>query len=252
LVVSIDISGKLEEKLRRLVELGIYASVSEAVREAVRKLLQEIDMKRIALDIYIDKGSTLYYASQLAEAPLEVFIEYLIVNDVYPAIGVKPEEPVETLPPGSKLLFDPLSLYVIYNSKMHDLLEGLTKYYELYYPSPLENYWTLLTIKRASKQRNAFVSLKPLKIREKQPPPQEYITPVEYALSGQDGYVIISDDINYRRKYGGTPSLALLASYIKHRLGPMDRYILKEIIVSMRFIPYLIPGDLEEGLLRMV
>jgi len=252
LVVSIDISGKLEEKLRRLVELGIYASVSEAVREAVRKLLQEIDMKRIALDIYINKGSTLYYASQLAEAPLEAFIEYLIVNDVYPAIGVKPEEPVNPPPPGSKLLFDPLSLYVIYNSKLHDILDGLSKTYELYYPNTLETYWTLLTVKRANKHRSAFISFKPLRVREKQPPSQEYVTPVEYALKSQNGYVIISDDINFRRRHGGTPSIALLLSYLQYKLGPMDRYKLKEIIVSMRFIPYLIPGDLEESLMRAV
>jgi Arc/MetJ-type ribon-helix-helix transcriptional regulator len=50
--VSVEISGLLERRLRRLVDLGLYSSVSEAVRDAIRMLFERLDLKSLALELY--------------------------------------------------------------------------------------------------------------------------------------------------------------------------------------------------------
>jgi len=117
LVVSVEISGILEEKLRRLVDLGLYASVAEAVRDGVRKLLSELDFARIAADLYTRKNMTLAYACELSGLSCQEFIDYLILNRIQPLIGsYKLEESID-----NNIVLDILSMIVLFDTGLYDI-----------------------------------------------------------------------------------------------------------------------------------
>lgn len=119
MVVSVDITGVLEERLRRLVELGLFASVSEAVREGIRLLMKELNLKKIALDIYLTRKASLHYICYFAGEPCPAMIDYMLSRGVQPLLGSR--EPAAPLGSG-RLLLDPSSLLVLYNSMLGEIL----------------------------------------------------------------------------------------------------------------------------------
>jgi metal-responsive CopG/Arc/MetJ family transcriptional regulator len=72
LPVSVEISGLLERRLRRLVDLGLYSSVSEAVRDAVRALFERLDLRALALELYTVREASLGYVVVSPGRPLRV------------------------------------------------------------------------------------------------------------------------------------------------------------------------------------
>ena len=126
MVVSVDISGILEERLRKLVELGIYASVSEAVRDAVRRLMEEIDLMQIGINIYINNNITLEYLCDFTGEPCNKVIGALLENGVLPLLG-RPRVSPDVRLQGPYLIIAPMALYVIYNSYFYRLFSKLYK-----------------------------------------------------------------------------------------------------------------------------
>ncbi len=117
MVVSVEISGILEEKLRRLVDLGLYASVAEAVRDGVRKLLSELDFAKIAADLYTRKNMTLAYACELSGLSCQEFIDYLILNRIQPLIGsYKLEKNIN-----NNIILDIMSMIVLFDTGLYDI-----------------------------------------------------------------------------------------------------------------------------------
>ena len=84
-MVDVEISGILEEKLRRLVELGLYSSISEAVRDAVRRLLQQLDMRSLALKIFLGYSVCwIFYGISF----------YFLLKSLGPTIGIDIFQPI--------------------------------------------------------------------------------------------------------------------------------------------------------------
>ncbi|MEM4476262.1 MAG: hypothetical protein QXG07_03135, partial [Desulfurococcaceae archaeon] len=83
-MVDVEISGILEERLRRLVDLGIYSSLSEAVRDAVRRLLDQMDLKNLALKLYTLSEASFQYVVEFADSSFDDMTEYFITRGYTP------------------------------------------------------------------------------------------------------------------------------------------------------------------------
>lgn len=243
MVISVEISGLLEERLRRLVDLGIYASVAEAVREAVRSFLQSLDLKDIAFNLYVYRDATLQYVSEFAGETYEVMIDYMISRGVVPAIGVTEDSDVAELEPGEYVM-DGLTLYVAYKSGLVEVMSSLRREgYRFVVPSNLENYVLLLEAQRLrAGLRHAniveFVESHPQGLRQAPLTAQEAAA-IHYARGR--GVALITDDARtraYAREAGVKAySLASVIYTKAEELG--DRA--EELAYMYRSVPATLP-----------
>ena len=254
MVVSIEISGPYEDKLRRLVELGVYASIAEAVRDALRRLMSELEMAKIALQLYVRKGSSIYYFCELAEEPCNKAIEFMLINQVTPRLGHEPGEPVEHSITSDTIILDPSAIIVSYNSLGIKILEKLSNIYNFVIPSELSNFekiYYALARKHGIKTRfsPAQVNIKPVR-----PPSDAAITSIEYGIiryAQKSGSIVLVED-SYTRRIARSLGIKTLtiASLINISKDMISKNEIVEIIFSLRAIPYLIPVELEEELLK--
>lgn len=245
MVVSVEISGLLEERLRRLVDLGIYASVAEAVREAVRVFLQNLDLKDIAFNLYVYKDATLQYVSEFAGVSYEVMIDYIISKGIVPAIGVISESDVEHLKPGDYVL-DGLTLYTAYKSGIIEVLQSMrSEGYRFLAPSSLENFTLILEAQRLraglrAMQAVEFTEAPRLKgqARSRLLSQQEEEA-IAYAL--EEGAMLLSDDAKTRAiaKEMGVRTASLASILITKASTLEDK--LAELVYSYKSIPALLP-----------
>src|SRR5574341_1668526 len=63
---TVEIKGEFEIKIKRLMDAGLYGSVTEAVRDALRHLLREYDEKEIAAALYREEKVSLARAASIA------------------------------------------------------------------------------------------------------------------------------------------------------------------------------------------
>jgi Arc/MetJ-type ribon-helix-helix transcriptional regulator len=87
LVVTVELSGVLEEALEALVAAGLYQSKSEAVRDAVRRLLESLDLRDVALRAYTAAGFTFQAAAEASRAGLVELAGYFASRGVVPELG---------------------------------------------------------------------------------------------------------------------------------------------------------------------
>ena len=241
MVVSVEISGVLEEKLRRLVELGIYASVSEAVRDAVRNMLASLDLKRIAANLYLTRGSSLHYACHFAETPCTAFIDYLLINGYTPGLGY-----LETPPEISEneiYILDPSSAYVIYSSILSRVIDQLVNL-EVRVPNILWNYYSLLRARAMRINSKLTRTLPIIEIPEKKPPQSLLVTIQEYSIikyAEKVNVTIVSDDLYIQRimKDSGISFIPSISFVIyAYRKGIIGEVEYKEVLMSLDSIPY--------------
>jgi hypothetical protein len=250
LVVSVEISGMLEDKLRRLVELGIYASVSEAVRDAIRRMLSNMDLMRISADIYTKKGCSLYYACYFSETTCQKFIDYLLINGITPGLGTVDDPPL----PGKseKFVLDPSSIYVIFNTMLVNVFNKLKLNQSFYIPETLSTFFQLNLAYALRRGIDVSYEVKYFKIKEINVPNNLYLTKVEYALLNtlkRGNITLVSDDFyvqNISKNMGITvmPSI----SFLKHaRINKLLNDIeYREILMSLKGLPYIYPHTLDE------
>lgn len=257
MVVSIEISGPYEERLRRLVELGVYASVAEAVRDAIRKLMNEIDMKKIGLNLYMRRGSSLLYYCELAGEPCTGIIEYMLVNDVAPRLGAEKVEDLQPPTIGSLLVFDPSSLIVMYTTLAWKAIEKLTGAYKFAILESIEPFERVYFSLAARRGMNPKIEFDVVKARSRSPPSRLLLTQDEYTViqyaSGSNEVVMVADDVYVRRvaeEAGArtTTSMALVLESV--RRGLLSRIEAEDIVYSMRLLPYLYPRDYVEGVVK--
>ncbi|MHA1167151.1 MAG: UPF0175 family protein [Candidatus Hodarchaeales archaeon] len=87
MTTTVEIKGVLEERLELLVKTGFYASKSEAVRDGIRHLLKELDMKDIAFTLYRDGKISTGLALELAEMDLITFLDQCKQRGIRTKIG---------------------------------------------------------------------------------------------------------------------------------------------------------------------
>lgn len=251
MVVSVEISGVLEKKLRRLVELGVYASIAEAVRDAVRLLLEELDLRGLALELYLERGASLGYAAEFAGETLESMIDYMLSRGVTPVLGAIVEDDYRTLK-GAAIL-DPSALFVVLKTGLGGLLESLAGRGFLFYApqelSSLMQVFLAERIRMGMEPVNGLTLVRTPRVDEDKDHllTAHELSTVEYAYL--NGVELISDDArvrDYARRRGvaARSSLSLITTYIALEGAPPGD--LDEIIVSLKAIPVLVPMSAEE------
>lgn len=251
MVVSVEISGALERKLRRLVELGVYASVAEAVRDAVRRMLDSMDLRSLALELYTSRDASLHYVTEFAGETFQGMIDYMVSRGVTPLIGAMEAgdaEPIE----GGEALVDVLTLYVIYKSRLGDVVASLSDGgLRLSAPRQAESLSHILVAERIRRGLPIPPRVEFVDVGEGEEGVGRYLlTPLETGVIGyarREGLPLVTDDYRVRlaarslgvRTYS---SLALIPTYIE-RLGSKPPR-LAEIVLSARAIPLVIPSEL--------
>lgn len=253
MVVSVEIGGVLERKLRRLAELGLYASVAEAVREAVRQMLQNIDLRRLALDLYINKGSTLHYAAEFADETFKGFIDYMLGKGVTPSIGGILPEDFRSVD-GENLVVDALTTFTMYTSDIASIAGGLKGSVTVAIPRAIEAQVHLLDAWRIRRgfQPVGHVEFVDVRVRDEEPRDM-LMTPLEASIIGyaeKEGLALLTDDYRLRlaaRSLGvrAYSSISLVTTYIEVNGSPPPR--LPEILLSARAIPLLVPASAVEA-----
>ena len=254
MVVSVEISGLLERKLRRLVELGVYASVAEAVRDAVRKMMEEMDLRALALELYVTREASLHYVSEFAGETFQGMIDYMIARGVTPVIGALAREDYE--PPGDgEAILDGLSVYVIYKSRLGDLVAGLRRQgLTLLAPRQLSSYTHILAAERIRRGLPLPEGVEEVDVEvEQEERPGLLLTPLEVAVieyARSSGAALISDDRRTReaaRRMGvrAYSSLSLVTHYLSS--GEPLPGDMGELILSLRAIPLIVPAEAYEA-----
>ncbi len=87
MTTTVEIKGILEERLELLVKSGLYSSKSEAVRDSIRHLLKEMDMKELSFKLYKDKQISTGLALEIAEMDLNSFLEQCKRRGIKARIG---------------------------------------------------------------------------------------------------------------------------------------------------------------------
>ncbi|MEB3860876.1 MAG: hypothetical protein GSR84_01475 [Desulfurococcales archaeon] len=251
MVVTVEISGILEEKLRRLVELGVYSSVAEAVRDAVRNMIDKMDLVDIALQLYINKDASFQYISYFASKPYKVMIDIMLSQEILPLLGARTGEELRDPEPGTYVI-DPFTAFVIYESDIHDILEEKTNSggYRFLYPEAGKPQLEVYMARRLSRGRRAtnIMHIAPIPVPTE--PPRHLVTHIEEALvsyAEAAGAILLSDDIRtreYARKRGveAYSTLSLLKDSIARGIVSFERAV--EIIYSVKSIPLLVPDTI--------
>ncbi len=258
MVVSVDISGILEERLRRLVDIGLYASVAEAVRDGVRRLLKDLDLSKFAIELYEKKNVTLRYACYFSGISCDEFIDKLIMNSVYPLIGEVTREQLE-LPRGTVLILFSSSIYTLFKSELINYINNLWRLgYVVAVPDVVMEYYRIMQayslikgILRDETSIEVFHGCgRPFKIESRRSIIMADDEAKSLELSGGcKNTVIVADDIRlreYLRDIGlsAISSVSLLELLIKNNL--ISKIEFNNILFSMKSIPLLIPPELEK------
>jgi len=249
-VLSVEISGLLEERLRRLVDLGIYASVAEIVREAVRTFLKEMDLKKIALEMYLKKKASFQYITEFAEETYETMIDYMLSRGIMPLIGAFTREDAAPLYPGTYVL-DSLTLYVVYKSNVVDLLNMLRrKGYRFVVLNDLNNILEVLEAKRMLRGLSYSGAIETVSRKGPRERRGLYslneIASLEYANEVKARF--LSDDLRTRElaKEMGIEAFSS-ASILATLSDELDTLKLSEYVYSYRSVPCLLPQEVVES-----
>ncbi len=263
MTTTIEISGWLEEQLERLVEIGLYSTKSEVVRDAIRRFLETLDMPALALKLYRVKGISLGLAAEIADKTYEEMITYMITKGVIPELGepdinslLKQYETISSnIQSNPFFIIDYSALSSIYYTGLIDYMDHL-KNVEFCIPNQLVYGLRLLEIKRLvlykSKSNTGIFTTKGLNKKINSASVKRLgITLYEYealALAKQTNSILLSDDIRIRNKakkdnIKSASTIALLL-YMKN-LGVLDKSTLMDLIERAKSYPLIIPLELE-------
>lgn len=84
---TVEIEGYLERRLDLLISLGLYATKSEAVRDAVRHLLEKTDLTSIAVEMYSQGRVSLGFCVEAADLSAPEFLLVLQRRGLRPSLG---------------------------------------------------------------------------------------------------------------------------------------------------------------------
>jgi len=254
LVVTVELSGLLEERVRRLVDLGLYASVSEAIRDAVRRLLEDVNLRDIAVDLYIHKSATFQYSTYIAGDTFESMLDYMLSRGVVPYIGAYAEKDFGVLDKGVYLV-DPLTLYVAYKADLVTVM-GLLAEKGYRFLLPME-YSGLLDVEEAKRVIRGMKPPRPVELASIPLPkelPKHPITQVEEGLinySIETGFTYMTDDKRTRDHASrrGAPTVASVAlAGTAYNLGLISEEGLEDIVLSLQSVPYALAAEVYRGL----
>ena len=86
---TVEIKGQFEDKIKRLIDVGLYSSVAEVVRDAVRHMMKEYDEKELAVELYKQEKVSLAKAAEIAGISFNNMKEMLVEKGINPNLGVE-------------------------------------------------------------------------------------------------------------------------------------------------------------------
>lgn len=263
MTTTIEISGWLEEQLERLVEIGLYSTKSEVVRDAIRRFIETLDMPSIALKLYRMKGISLGLAAEIANKTYEEMITYMITKGIIPELG---EPDINTLLKQYKTLMDRRksdivfivdysTLSLMYHTGLVDYIDRMENS-KFYIPSQLLYSLRLLNIKRLvlyrSKSTTKVFTVKSLNRKiNSSSVKRQGITLYEYEaimLARELNSILVSEDIRVRRKArdSGVEAVSSLVIILNLRdLGILRGDSLIDIVERAKSYPIALPLELE-------
>ncbi len=255
MVVSVEISGVLEKRLRRLVDLGLYSSVAEAVRDAVKLLFEKVNLRDAALNLYTSRDVSLNYAAEISGEPLESFIDYMVSKGVAPVLGALTLEDVGVLE--GEVLLDPSSTFVVYKSLLYNVALKLSgENLKLYAPralAPQIHVWEALRVRRGLPAESPvnYVTVEPVESED-----TPLLTGLERGVlryASKTGLTLLSDDHRVRLAAEALGVKALSSLSLIATAAPRGGISsVGEVILSLKAIPVLIPPELERRWLKGV
>ncbi len=72
-----------------MIDVGLYGSIAEAVRDALRHMLREYDEKEIAVELYRQEKISLAKAAGIAGVSITKMKEILIEKGIKSGLGVE-------------------------------------------------------------------------------------------------------------------------------------------------------------------
>ncbi|RLG81965.1 MAG: hypothetical protein DRO40_08800 [Thermoprotei archaeon] len=252
-MVDIEISGVLEERLRRLVELGVYSSISEAVRDAVRRLLDQLDLKELAFKLYVSSDASFQYVSEFADTSFDEMIEYMVSKGFVPLIGIESTGDLTTLKEDKKYVLDPLTIYVIYKSELFKYFAKLPREgYEFLIPDSVKSWVEVLVARRlfhAFEYKGLIkffetTGLKAPSLKTRLTRHEQYA--INYVKKNND-CILLTEDIR-TRKYARSRGVKAYSSIsILYTLKDnIDNDSIADVLFSLKSIPLIIPASIME------
>ncbi|MCE4606004.1 MAG: hypothetical protein F7B59_01545 [Desulfurococcales archaeon] len=99
MVVTVEITGMLEEILEALVAAGLYNNKSEVVRDAIRRLGENMDLTGIAFKVYVNnKEVTFTRILNVSGLAFKETIIHFIRHGYAPELGALSEDEVTVIP----------------------------------------------------------------------------------------------------------------------------------------------------------
>jgi predicted nucleic acid-binding protein/Arc/MetJ-type ribon-helix-helix transcriptional regulator len=255
LVTNIEISGFTEEVLEALVKAGIYGSKTEAIRDAIRRLLESYDLKEISLRAYKNGGISFQLAVEISGLSMDELTWYFLSRDTTPLLGSDNASEIvsgeEQLKSRDSITFDLSSLYAVLELNALDLLSQLGK--KLSISSKTMERAKALVL-RLSKAKGVAYTLSSFDIVNINKSLMEFSR--RNGISLQEAHsiyiakklngILVSDDAKTRqvsRSYGvpAVPTLSLL-SYARSQ-GLVNNNYFKELVMKMATIPFMVPKD---------
>ncbi len=253
MVTTIEISGYVEDVLEALVRAGIYSSKTEAIRDAVRRLVESYDMKDVSLRAY--RGGTISFqlAVEISGVSMDELIWYFLSKDTAPSLGTDSEDDVTSgvnaLSESEAIVLDLSSLYAILELNIQGKLTVFGKRFLM--PSKVQERAQALILK-FSKMRGLVVSLEGIDLIK-----------VDRNLSGfshKNGIsvqesqaiyvakkakgVLLSDDKRTRqiaRSHGVPAATTLSLLLLGRQAGALDEQTYRVLVSRLGAIPYQVP-----------
>ena len=254
-MVEVELGGILEEKLRRLVELGLYSSLSEAVRDAIRRLLEHLDLRSIALKLYLNTNASFQYVTEFAEMSYDDMIEFLMSRGIVPLLGIVSDRDTASLDPSREYVLDPFTLYTMYRADMYKFLEVLVdRDYVFLAPSSISSWAEAIFFKRLTRYLEHHDILKFFNVDRVEVPgfKAKLTLHEQYAIfyaTKHKNCILLSDDVR-TREYARSLGVSSLSSIsVLYTLREeFKREELEDVIYRLKAIPLKIPDSVLEAL----
>ncbi|MGC9071587.1 MAG: nuclease [Acidilobus sp.] len=253
MVTTIEISGYVEDMLEALVRAGIYSSKTEAIRDAVRRLVESFDMKEVSLKAY--RGGTISFqmAVEISGVSMDELIMFFLSKDTAPGLGADSEDDVasgfSSLRETGVVVLDLSSLYAVLELNIQGLLAKFGK--RLLIPMKVQERAQALILKfskirgivvsldgieevRVDKNLSGFAHKNGLSVQESQ---------AIYVAKKAKG-VLLSDDKRTRQvaRARGVPAATTLSLLLLGKeVSLLDEQSYRLLVGRLGAIPYQVP-----------
>lgn len=259
-MTTVEVSGWIEERLEYLVRAGLYGSKAEAVRDAIRRILESLDMRDVAFKAYMERGVTFQLAAEIAGTGYGELLMFFLSRGVMPEIGVDDVEELTTgadALSGAPAILDAMSLQLMLGTGVVEFLG--TEFLDslpMYIPESLKSLARACVLKLAA-SRGRRVAPGIFRVVRSAPNVHGFarrggMTVVEADAilnAAANGYTLVSEDMRTRRLARGMGVRAVPLSslvYKAYREGRLTREAFLRVVERLTSVPVVLPREVAE------